>query len=144
MDSSARERLLTEALSWQGTPWHHRGRVKGVGVDCLHFVAAVYERAGLAPHVDPGPYPRDWHMHRDEERILQGVGQYAEEVDAQVDTPEPGDIAVFRFGRCYSHAAIVLDWPLVIHAYVGQGVRQADASTGALAGRPIKFFRIRS
>lgn len=140
MDPGARERVLSEALAWQGTPWHHRGRVKGVGVDCLHYLAEVYERAGLAPHVEPDYYPRDWHMHRDEERILQGVSQYADEVDAA----EPGDIAVFRFGRCYSHAAIVLGWPLIIHAYVGQGVRQADASTGVLAGRPVKFFRVRT
>ena len=25
---------VAEALTWLGTPYHHQGRVKGVGVDC--------------------------------------------------------------------------------------------------------------
>lgn len=25
---------VTEALTWLGTPYHHQGRIKGVGVDC--------------------------------------------------------------------------------------------------------------
>lgn len=139
MDTDPRNRILTEALSWQGTPWLHQARIKGVGVDCLMFLAEVYEQAGLTPHADPRPYPRDWHMHRADERFIEGVRGYADEVD----TPEPGDIAVFRFGRCYAHGAIVLAWPQVIHAYIGQGVRQADASTGVLAGRAVRFFRVR-
>lgn len=73
MDTSARDRVLTEALSWQGTPWHHQGRVKGVGVDCLMFLAEVYERAGVIPHADPGNYARDWHMHRSDELFMGGV-----------------------------------------------------------------------
>jgi hypothetical protein len=44
-----------------------------------------------------------------------------------VATPEPGDIALFRYGRCISHGAIVLAWPRVIHAVVRQGVVIEDA-----------------
>lgn len=140
MDTSARDRVLTEALSWQGTPWHHQGRVKGVGVDCLMFLAEVYERAGVIPHADPGNYARDWHMHRSDELFMGGVLAYADEVE----TPEPGDVAIFKFGRCYAHGAIVVDWPTVIHSYNHVGVRLQEATEGILANRPVKFFRVKT
>ncbi len=33
---------------------------------------------------------------------------------------EPGDIVLWKFGRCFSHGAIIVEWPTIIHAYVGQ------------------------
>ncbi|HEY3919460.1 MAG TPA: hypothetical protein VGL83_16850 [Stellaceae bacterium] len=66
--------------------------------------------------------------------------------------PKPADIALWKFGRCFSHGAIVLDWPLVIHAYAGKGCVLEDASRArwlAQRGerserspRPVKFFRL--
>lgn len=109
-----RSAVLEEARSWIGTPWHHRQRTKGAGVDCIQFVIAVYHALGLAPNIDPGEYPADWHLHRDDERILTGLAQYAH----PVDQPQPGDIATYRFGRCVSHAAIIEDDRYIIHAYI--------------------------
>ncbi|MBN8902827.1 MAG: hydrolase, partial [Rhodospirillales bacterium] len=34
----------------------------------------------------------------------------------------PGDIALWQFGRCFSHAAIVSQWPRIIHAHTRAGV----------------------
>ena len=34
MTDALRERVVAEALSWLGTPYAHRQRLKGVGVDC--------------------------------------------------------------------------------------------------------------
>lgn len=137
---TTRDKIVAAARGWLNTPFHHQGRVKGVGVDCLQLLVAVYQEAGLLPaDVDPGNYARDWHMHHDEERYLFGVGQYAK----PTETPRPGDVALFKFGRCVSHAAIVIDWPMVIHAYFGQGVVEADAVNGAeLSGRLHGFFTV--
>ena len=134
-----RERIVAAALDWNGTPFHHQGRVKGAGVDCLQLLVAVYSEVGLLPAVDTGHYPWDWHYHRSEERYLTAVASHA----ARVDIPQPGDLALFRFGRCVSHAAIVLDWPRCIHAYFGQGVVEVDAEQGAeLAGRLHSFWSL--
>ena len=84
--------------------------------------------------------PPDWHFHRDEERFLGWLLPYADEV-AQ---PDPGDVVVFRFGRCYAHGGIVVAWPLIIHSYNQVGVREQDASAGKLAGRPVKFYRVKT
>jgi cell wall-associated NlpC family hydrolase len=108
------------ALSWLNTPYHSMAKIKGVGVDCAQLLIGVYEEIGILPlgEIAPGAYTHDFHLHRSEEKYLYWVEKYCYKITA----PKPGDIALFKFGRCISHGAIVLDWPLVIHAYVGYGV----------------------
>ena len=139
---SLREAVVQEAESWIGTPFHHAARLKGIGVDCLMLLAEIYERAGVAAHVEPPFYVPDWHLHRDAERYLDGLTHYAHEIPGppQGPGPLPGDIALFRFGRTFSHGAIVTDWPFLIHAYWNIGVVRGDATLYPLADRPVKFF----
>ena len=135
--------VVDEARKWLRTPYHHMARVKGAGADCLTLLAEVYERAGVVPHVEVPFYPPDWNLHRDAERYLDGVTQYAREVptgDSHNIMAQPADIAVFKFGRCFAHGAIVVAWPRLIHAWHNTGVVYADARQGQLAGRPVRIF----
>lgn len=108
-------------MTWLGTPYHHQARVRGAGVDCAMFLAEVYHAAGLIPHIVPPPYPPDWHLHRDAERYLTYIIPFAEKVSRETIL-KPGDVATYKFGRCVSHAAIVVDWPIIIHSYTDTGV----------------------
>ena len=132
-----RAAVVAAARGWLSTPYHHMGRVRGAGTDCLMLLAEVYEAAGVVPHVAVPFYPPDWNLHRDAERYLEGVARHAREIG---EPPGPGDIAVFRFGRCFAHGAIVTEWPRLIHAYVGVGVVYGDAGAAPLAGRAVRFF----
>jgi len=134
--------VIEEAVGWLRTPYHHMARIKGVGADCLTLLAEVYEKAGAIPHVEIPFYSPDWNLHRDAERYLEGVMRYAREVPASDNAvpPQPGDIAVFKFGRCFAHGAIILQWPRLIHAWHNAGVVYADATQGELAGRPMRVF----
>lgn len=123
-------------MSWVGTAYHHQGGIKGAGVDCAFLLVRVYHACGITPDIDPRPYPPDWHFHRSEERYLGWVEKYCH----RVDSPQPGDIALFKFARCVSHGAIVLDWPMIIHAHLGVGVETHDASRGRLASRLHAFY----
>ncbi|MFZ6686580.1 C40 family peptidase [Undibacterium sp. SXout11W] len=133
--------IVAEAKTWLQTPYHHHGDVKGAGVDCAMILVEVYHACGLIPKIDPRPYPPDWHLHRDAERYLGWVEQYAD----PVETPEPGDIAVFQFGRCVSHAAIVIDWPLVLHAFRKEReVVLSDVSTSSDFSERLRgFYRLK-
>jgi len=134
-----RQAIIREARQWLGTPFHHQGRVRGVGVDCLQLLIGVYSAVGLMAEIDVGPYPWDWHFHKSEQRYLKGMKKHAK----KVAKPLPGDAAMFTFGHCASHAAIVIDWPQCIHAYHGQGVVETDAVNGAeLSGRLHSFWSI--
>ena len=139
-EAEGRAAVVQEALSWQGTPYHHAARIKGAGVDCGQILAAVFEAAGLVPHIEPDEYPGDWCCHRGEERYLGHVEQYAHRIEGP---PLPGDIVLYQWGRCISHGAIVVAWPQVIHAYVRQGVILDDAvANSALASRQVGFWSV--
>jgi cell wall-associated NlpC family hydrolase len=133
-----RAAVVAEAESWIGTPYRAAQRVKGPagGVDCLTLVVEVYERTGVVPHHDVPFYPHDWHLHRDIERYLNGVLEYA----CEVAVPRPGDVVLFRFGRCFAHGGIVTHWPRLVHAWNGAGVVPADADQPLLGKRPRRFF----
>ncbi len=103
------------------------------------LLAEIYERAGIVGHVEPPFYVPDWHMHRDAERYMEGLLGYARAIEV---SPQPGDIALFRFGRTFSHGALVVDWPRLIHAYWQIGVVWGDATLYPLAGRPVRFFTV--
>jgi len=134
--------VIEEAREWLRTPYHHMARVKGAGADCLTLLAEVYEKAGVIPHVEVPFYPPDWNLHRDTERYLEGVTRFARELPYGGDNPppQPGDVAIFKFGRCFAHGAIVISWPQLIHAWHNAGVVYADATQGQLARRPVRIF----
>jgi cell wall-associated NlpC family hydrolase len=134
-----RDLIIAEAMSWLGTPYHHRGRVKGVGVDCGTLLCEVYERAGIVDHFDPGPYPMDWHLHQMGQRYLEHVLTVCDPVDA----PLPGDIVLYHFGKCISHGGIVIGWPTIIHSYLRTGVIIQDGTKGSLAKRITGFYRVK-
>ncbi len=136
-ERAMRQAVVGEALTWLGTPYHHQGRVKGAGVDCAFLLIKAYHACGLIPDLDPRPYPRDWHLHRSEERYLNWVKEYA----APVEAPQPGDLVLFRYGRCVSHGGLVVEWPTIIHALASAGVCTLDnAAQEPLAGRVVGFY----
>jgi len=146
-----RERVIEVARSWLGTPYHPMGRIKKVGVDCLTLLAEVYHEAGVIERVDVPYYPQDWHLHRGQERYQNGLLRYAREINT---LPLPSDIALWKFGRCMSHGAIVIEWPVIIHAYVGRAcvLENAEAATwltcigenanGQGKARMVRFFSV--
>lgn len=135
-----RAAIVNEAMTWLRTPWHHEACVKGHGVDCAQFIKEVYTAVGLIPAFETGQYPPDWHLHRGEQRFLAFVTQYAR----QVDDGQPGDIAMFSFGRADAHGSIVVRWPEIIHSYVAEsGVVLSDCSKGRLARRFAGFYRLK-
>ena len=119
MEHQERQRVVKVARSWLSTPYHSGARGKGQGIDCLTLLAEVFTEAGLVPRIPIPYYPHDWHLHKSVERYLDGLLKYTREIEGP---PKPGDIALWKFGRCFSHGAVVIAWPQVIHAYVGSSV----------------------
>lgn len=142
MTEAAERALVCErALAWLRTPYHHRARIIGVGVDCAQLPAAVYEEAGLIPHIAP-KYSGQWFLHHDAELYLEWVRPYAREIARE--EARPGDLGIWRFGRTYSHGAIIIDPPLVVHALLAEGaVVLGDMGRDIdLASRPARFFTL--
>lgn len=125
-DVEIRAAIVAEALTWMGTPFHDRAGVKAAGVDCLHFIVRVYAAVGVIQDFDPPVYSAQWFQHRDEPLFLDGLAMYAH----RVEIAEPGDIAMFNFGRHAAHGAIVIDHYTMIHAYkpAGEVLREPRAA----------------
>ena len=141
----SRKQVLKEARAWLGTPYKHGADILNVGVDCLMLLVRVYAASRVIPkNFDPRPYPSDWHLHQCEERYLGGLLEFCDEVQ----TPKPADVAIWQFGRAFSHAAIVMTPPAkggeIIHAYrPAKSVTLGHMTENLLADRPVKFFSMK-
>ncbi len=139
LEAAQRQAVVHEALTWRRTPFHHEAMVKGAGVDCGMLLVAVYRAAGLIPEFTIEHYAYQWHLHRSQEKYLEYLLKFGREI------PEgeqgPGDVVIWHMGRCFSHAAIITAWPLIIHAAVGLGVVTDHAEANLrFQGRERKFF----
>lgn len=124
-EQEERERYVKAALEYLGTPYHHMGMIKGAGVDCATLLICAARDANLqGGDCVLGYYPPEWHLHRNSQRYLAIIANYCKEVPGP---PRVGDIVLWQFGRSFSHGAIVIEWPKIIHAYTGQPVRLDDA-----------------
>ena len=121
-----RARVCTIARTWLGTPFRDQGKVKGPNgcVDCAMLLVATFQEAGLLdPAYEPRPYPPQFHLHKGEERFLNAIAGIIEargcgsEVQRAPRAPIPGDVIVYRVGRCFSHGGIVVENDHVLHAY---------------------------
>lgn len=118
-EEEMRARIVAEARTWIDTPYHACAGVKGVGVDCAMILVRVYAAVGLIEDFDVGPYMPDWFLHRGEELYRDKVLAHAR----VVDSVKPGDVVMFRVGRCYAHGAIVTraDPLTLVHASIQNG-----------------------
>jgi cell wall-associated NlpC family hydrolase len=99
--------IIAEARTWLGTPFHHQGRAKGAGVDCIGLVIGVAHALGLSDFDTT-------HYGRIPSPLLMGAGLRANMLAA--DRAEPGSVLWFAFDRVPMHVGIVTDSGL-IHAY---------------------------
>lgn len=139
--ASQRLTVVAAARSWIGTPYQHMGAAKGVGVDCAMLLVKCFCDLGLVEPFDPRPYSRDWFLHQDGERYMSFLLARAHEVAA----PQPGDVALFKVGRCFAHGGIVTadKTPLrMVHAYASARavIEDEPLRNPELNRRPLKFF----
>jgi cell wall-associated NlpC family hydrolase len=89
--------------------------------------AAVYEAAGAIPHLEPRIFfAMDDASRR---RALSGGDPPLSRARSTIDEIQPADLIVWKFGRTYSHSAIVIEPPIVLHAVLkGGAVIRADIS----------------
>jgi cell wall-associated NlpC family hydrolase len=145
VSQALRARIVAEAWAWQGTKYHHHGRLKGVGVDCANLLAAVYEAAGAIGHVELGDYSPQWHQHHTRELFLEWLERLGARRLPEGQAPQAGDVGVWHYEKTFSHGGIVVEGgadPLVLHAYIGRRVVPTRCSEEPLRGVPACFWSI--
>lgn len=116
--SQVRERLAAEARSWVDTPFHHLGRKKGAGVDCIGLTICVARAMGFNV-IDSEWYPRR-PIYDYFERAVDSQTVFVTD-DKDLPGVEIGDLLKFAYGRDrQQHIGIVVEVePDVrfVHAY---------------------------
>lgn len=122
VDEETRRKIAEIALSFEGTRFHHQGRLPGTGLDCIGVVVCAGQAAGLrmVDHTAYGrnPNPRVLlaYIDRNFERI--------DEADAGI-----GDVLLywFRSPEVPQHGALIVNHPArvgpsAMHAHAGARV----------------------
>ena len=145
MHSSWRDDIVSEARTWLGTKYHHKGRVKGVGVDCGGLIYEVFKKVmGIPCEPFPTVYAEDWGLHRDDNELyLNFIMPYV----VPIAIPQLGDLVVFKFGRAYAHGSIYIGNNSVIHSYgrTGRGsvvISSLSKFNLGSGSRPQKAFTL--
>ena len=150
VEAKSRAAFIAEALSWIGTPFVNCGDIKGAGgaVDCAMLLTRCAVDTGLLAPFDPRPYAPHWHVHQDRELFVEFL---TDRLGArEVAAPRPGDVAVFRFHRTFSHGAVILNSTDMVHAWDGYRMvcqtRRDEAQFadewvfGTRKPRPVRYF----
>lgn len=130
---SWRDQIASEALTWVGTKYHHRGRIKGVGVDCGGLIYETYKKVLGIPHEPyPTEYAEDWGLHKENNEIyLEFIMPYI----IPTNNLLPGDLVMFKFGRSFAHGTIYIGNNKVVHAYGRTG-------SGSVVVSKLSAFKI--
>lgn len=107
-----REQIVAKAREYLGTPFHHQGRVKKAGIDCIGLLVGVAKELGVF-HYDRTDYPR----LPDGKSLMAELRKVLDEI--KIEEARPGDVLVFWFSRSTrhpQHVGIKTDLG-VIHTY---------------------------
>lgn len=138
-----RSAIVAEAETWKDTPYRASGRIKGVGVNCAWFLYSVAFNARVIDPLTPSPkwYTPQFATHSREERLIEYVLAYgAREVTE--NQLKPGDIVLYKSGLSHGHAALVIDWPTIMHVMLAHGCHKGNAREGVLGRYSMRFFTL--
>ena len=102
--------IVACARTYIDTPFHHQGRVKGVGIDCAGVIIGIGDELGLTNFTVTG-YSRS----PSENLIRKYLNEHFDEIP--VDFVKEGDILLFCFDKEPQHVAIYTGENL-IHAFM--------------------------
>ena len=119
--------ILLEALSWEGTPYHHQAACKGYGCDCLGLIRGVYG-AFWPINTQLPVYSPDWAEAGGGERLAEAATQYL--VPKPIEKRSAGDVLLFRYRPRFpaKHAGILIDDNHFLHAQHNSVVARASLS----------------
>jgi len=111
-------KFAEEAALWadKKVPYLHRGETDR-GCDCTGIIIGILTKFGKLKNYKRVKYKIDWNVHENATesitKELLRIGDFVE------NGPEPGDILLFKFGRCSSHSGIFVGGNKFVHSTGG-------------------------
>ncbi len=126
MATDMREKIVAEARSWIGTPYHHQASLKGAGTDCLGLLRGVWrELHGGEPQKVP-PYAPDWAEATGEETLRDAAAHHLAQVSPS--DAAAGDVLLFRMSHTApaKHCGIATGSDHMVHAWSRHAVAEVQ------------------
>lgn len=131
--------LVAEARTWIGTPYHHGGRLRGSGCDCVSFTVSLLESMGMAGIVLPEVY-----KIRPDGTLLSHLERNRDLYrEVSVDDIRAGDVVLIRLYKQPQHFGLYTGDGTVIHADMRHGVVESAFDAG-WRSRLVKIMRARA
>lgn len=119
---AVRAKVVEEALTWIGTPYHDMACVKGIGVDCAMLVFGVAKACGLTTLSvkDMPRYSPSMHVFN-KSFLIDEIVKFGC-VPVPLNKAEPGDILLFEYHNTIAHAGIKVSDTELVHAVKRPGL----------------------
>lgn len=135
------ELILEEARRWLGTPFVHRGRLKGEGVDCIGLAIGVARALGVQVE-DRLDYSR-----RPDPEVLRAA-LAAQLAEVRLDAARPGDLLRLAVNGKATHVGILSRLPDgrpgLIHALATCRRVVEHGWDGRWPGQAVDAWRLRN
>ena len=125
--------LVAAARACLGTPFHHQGRLPGIGLDCIGLIVVALRAVGWTV-VDRCDYAR----RPDGSSLAAALMAHGA---VRVDTPLPGDVLLFAFDGQPQHVALLSAPDCIIHAYAPAGKVVEVGLNGSWRRRLVSAWR---
>lgn len=133
--------IVREARSWKETPFHHQGRLKGIGADCAGLILGVARALGL-PNEDLEAYgriPNGNHLRAHCNSTMDPI---------PLEKIRPGDVLLMRWEHLPQHLAFVVDGAGIrglglVHSYEQPGKCVEHVMTQVLHDSTVQAYRLR-
>ena len=112
-EEQKRLKIIKTAREWLGTPWQHHVKLKGVGVDCVHFLIAVADECEIK-YQKPENY---YHLNDGDSMIKELLKNLK-----PTEKNKLGNIACFRFSGIPHHVGILTEIGLIHASFVHKKV----------------------
>jgi NlpC/P60 family putative phage cell wall peptidase len=103
------ERMIAAARGCLGTPFHHQGRMPGVGLDCIGLIVVAARAVGIEVR-DTFDYGR----RPDGVSLIAGLERHGLR---RVDDVDAGCVLVFRYDHQPQHVALTTARDRMIHSF---------------------------
>lgn len=115
----ARSDLVIEARRWIGTPWVPAGSERGVGANCLGFLAGAARNLGLSGLAGAFMPYRGHAAPPASKTLLLGLRRHLRRWP--LAAAAPGDLLLFDLGAGLRHVALLSAHDTIVHAHQVQG-----------------------
>lgn len=127
--------FITELTTWLDTPYSNNAFTKGVGSDCIYFIAKSLETVGICQDFVHKFVAKDWSIFSQEEVLEKNTEEFCRGLIYKVlvfpagkNELQKGDLILFRLSKRLNHAAIYLGDGQMIHCQKPRGTKIAKIS----------------